>query len=51
MSSISNTAIILGAAFLVSGLIRLLMRGAVDPDLIVGVVFLVAGAALRAVRK
>ena len=51
MNSIFNVAIILGIAFLVSGLIRLAVRGILDPDLIVGGIFLVSGLVMRFVRK
>jgi hypothetical protein len=51
MKSIFNTAIVLGAAFLASGLIRLAVRGIFDPDLIVGGIFLVSGLVMRFVRK
>ena len=51
MNSIVKTAIVLGVAFLASGLIRLAMRGIFDPDLIVGGIFLVSGLVMRFVRK
>jgi hypothetical protein len=51
MKSISNTAVILGVAFLASGLIQLAVRRTVDPDIIVGAVFLVSGLVMRLVRK
>ena len=38
-----NTAIVVGVAFLLSGVIKLVMRGTTDVDLIVGAVFLVFG--------
>jgi hypothetical protein len=42
---------ILGLAFLASGLIRLAMRGTLDPDIIVGAFFLLFGLIARLVRK
>jgi hypothetical protein len=51
MKSIFNTAIILGVAFLASGVIRLAVRGTFDPDLVVGGIFLVAGLVMRFTRK
>ena len=38
-----NTAAVVGAAFLLSGVIKLTVRGTLDVDLIVGAVFLVVG--------
>jgi hypothetical protein len=51
MKSMFNTAVILGIAFLASGLIQLAMRRTFDPDIIVGAIFLVFGVVLRLVRK
>jgi hypothetical protein len=51
MNSMSNLAMLMGAAFLASGLIQLAMRGTVDADVIVGAVFLVAGIVVRLTRK
>ena len=38
-----NTAVVVGAAFLLSGVIKLAVRGTLDVDLIVGAVFLLVG--------
>jgi hypothetical protein len=41
-----NTAITVGVAFLLSGAVKLAVRGTTDVDLIVGAVFLVLGLAV-----
>jgi hypothetical protein len=51
MKSMLNTVVILGVAFLASGLIQLAMRRTIDPDIIVGGVFLVSALVIRLVRK
>jgi len=45
------TAITVGAAFLISGLLKLAIRGTTDPDIIVGAVFLVVGVALALAKR
>jgi len=46
-----NTAIILGVAFLLSGVIRLAVRGTMDADIIVGAVFLAFGIVIALAGK
>ena len=43
ISSFKNTAIVVGAAFLLSGIIKLILRGATDVDIFVGLIFLAFG--------
>ena len=45
------TAITVGAAFLLSGLIKLAVRGTTDPDIVVGAVFLVLGIVLAVTKR
>jgi len=45
------TAITVGAAFLLSGLIKLAVRGTTDPDIVVGAVFLVLGIVLAVAKR
>ena len=46
-----NISITVGAAFLLSGIIKLVMRGATDIDLFVGALFLVFGIAIALFQK
>lgn len=46
-----NAAIIVGAAFLLSGVIKLVVRGTTDIDLIVGAVFLMVGVVVALVGR
>ena len=50
MKSMSSTTVILGVAFLASGLIQLAIRRTFDADIIVGVVFLVLALFMRSTR-
>jgi len=43
ISGLKTTAITVGVAFLLSGIIKLAVRGTLDADIIVGSVFLVFG--------
>jgi len=43
LSGFRNTALTVGAAFLLSGGIKMVVRGTADADVIVGAVFLVLG--------
>jgi hypothetical protein len=51
MKPMFTTAIIVGMAFLASGVIQLAMRQRFDVDLIVGAVFVVLGVIMRVARK
>ncbi len=51
LAGIRNTAITVGAAFLLSGVIKLIVRGTTDVDLIVGAVFLVMGVVVALVGR
>jgi len=46
-----NTSITVGAAFLLSGVFKLAVRGMIDFDLIVGALFLVFGIVLALTGK
>ena len=46
-----NAAITVGAAFLLSGVIKLVVRGTTDVDLIVGAVFLTVGVVVALVGR
>lgn len=43
LSGLGTTAIMVGIAFLLSGIIKLSVRGTLDADIIVGAVFLAFG--------
>jgi hypothetical protein len=46
-----NTSITVGAAFLISGVLKLAVRGTTDIDLVVGALFLVLGIAIALAGK
>ena len=46
-----NTSITVGAAFLLSGVIKLAVRGTTDIDLLVGAIFLVFGIVIGLIGK